>query len=790
MWVEALVDCPGSQRLYTYSIPQGMAVQPGCILSVPFGSQQLGAIAIHLLTAPPPELENIKAIADVVSTHYFPPHYWVWLDQIASYYHTPLIKVINTALPPGLLGKSQHRLRLAVPPDPDQPFSPPARAMLDLLTKQPKTGYTWQYLQKQVPQAPKARRELAPWLESYLELPRTVKPQFQKLVTLTDSGPEPSPRHQEILQVLRRHGGELPYTELLQLSQTSGSTVNNMAKLGLVTIQLQEVLRTVGGDRSRRDHPKTLTPAQAQALEQINALRGFHTVLLHGVTGSGKTEVYLQAIAPVLTRGQSALVLVPEIGLVPQLTDRFSDRFGSAIFVYHSGLSEGERYDTWRQMLTGQPQVVIGTRSAVFAPLPKLGLIILDEEHDPSFKQDQPAPCYHARTIAQWRAQLAGCPLILGSATPALETWAQIDQGLLYLALPERIHQRPQPQLEIIDMRQELLQGNRSLFSLTLQSAIHQMLNHNHQGILFVPRRGHSTFVSCRSCGYVMQCPHCDVSLSYHYTKAGASELLRCHYCNYVQPQPDHCPACNSSYFRFFGSGTQKVTQEIAKLWPGLRVLRFDSDTTRTKDAHRILLDRFSRGDADLLVGTQMITKGLDLDQVTLVGVIAADGLLHMSDFRSTERAYQVLTQVAGRSGRGNHPGRVVIQTYSPDHPVIQALQNHNYAQFCTETIAERTDLGYPPAGYLTLLRVSGPQINSVQASADRLATHLQQWFTNQNFNTTVLGPAPAPIPRLADRFRWQILLKSPQPCSLPPDLQRLCDPQVFLSIDVDPLHM
>jgi primosomal protein N' (replication factor Y) len=574
---------------------------------------------------------------------------------------------------------------------------------------------------------------------------------------------------------------------------------------GCIVVQQQEVLRTSAEPTLAADRPKALTPFQAEALEVITSVERFAQVLLHGVTGSGKTEVYLQAIAPLLAQGKSALVLVPEIGLTPQLTDRFRARFGNKVNVYHSALSDGERYDTWRQMLTGEPQVVIGTRSAIFAPLPQLGLIILDEEHDSSFKQDQPAPTYHARTVAQWRAELENCPLVLGSATPSLETWVNIkpqenrepgNQELLqnpksyYLSLPERVQSRPMPPVEIVDMRQELQEGNRSIFSRSLQDALHRLKEQREQGILFIHRRGHSTFVSCRSCGYVVECPYCDVSLSYHQTHEGAAELLRCHYCNFTRMHPRSCPECGSPYLKFFGSGTQRVAQELARQFPELRLIRFDSDTTRTKGAHRTLLTRFANGEADLLVGTQMLTKGLDLAQVTLVGVVSADGLLNLADYRAAERAFQTLTQVAGRAGRGDDPGRVIIQTYSPQHPVIQAVQRHEYESFTSQELEQRAALNYPPYGHLILLRLSGLDAAEVENAAEQLADRL----STAESEYEILGPAPASIMRVARRYRWQILLKFPPdvPVEFPDlsELRAICSSSVSLTIDVDPLNM
>ncbi|MEH1835981.1 MAG: primosomal protein N' [Nostoc sp.] len=810
-WVEVLVDCPGSTGLFIYRLPAQLEIKPGDILSVPFGAQQLGAIAIRLLAKPNVDLppEKIREVEDIVSVGFFPSAYWELLNRVAAYYYTPLIQVIRVALPPGLLGRSQRRIRiikgreaegsnyLLASVNPSAFLTPTARQIWELLQAQPAGDYSFVYLQQKVKSAYRGIRELLRFglVESYLEPPRLTRPKLQKAVTLIGTiDHDLTTRQREILEVLRRRSGELWQNELLQICNASSSILKTLAQKGYIVIEEREVLRTEQGPALVGDGAKSLTAAQTSALETIQTLDGFAQVLLHGVTGSGKTEVYLQAIAPLLNQGKSALVLVPEIGLTPQLTDRFRARFGNKVSVYHSALSDGERYDTWRQMLTGEPQVVIGTRSAVFAPLPNLGLIILDEEHDSSFKQDSPIPTYHARTVAQWRAELENCPLVLGSATPSLESWVSIkskEEGArsYYLSLPERINSRPLPPVEIVDMRQELQQGNRSIFSRSLQEALQQLQERKQQGILFIHRRGHSTFVSCRSCGYVLECPHCDVSLAYHHTEEKAPELLRCHYCNYARSHPKFCPDCSSPYLKFFGSGTQRVAQELARQFPELRLIRFDSDTTRNKGSHRTLLTQFANGEAHLLVGTQMLTKGLDLPQVTLVGVVAADGLLHLSDYRASERAFQTLTQVAGRAGRGDDPGRVIVQTYTSEHQVIEAVRSHDYQSFSQTELEQRQALNYPPYGRLILLRLSSLDPIQVQNTAQIIATALS---TQEEFE--ILGPAPASILRVANRYRWQILIKF-APDALPqlPDweeVRSLCPPSVSLTIDVDPLNI
>jgi primosomal protein N' (replication factor Y) len=842
-WIEVLVDVPLQQspstdeeeeKLYTYKLPPELNVKPGDILIVPFGSQQVGAIAIRYISQPPADLsiDKIKNILDVIESNFFPPTYWQLLELTANYYQTPLIRVIRTSLPPGLLKRSQRRIRLipdAIPTGGEVFLNTGAAQILDILQNSKSGDYTWTHIKSKVKSASRGLKDLLQrgWVESYLETPPPPRAKMQQAVSLLVQHlpKDLTASQQKVMEQLRRRGDDMWMTDLLKACSTSSSVVKKLEEKGYVVIDEREVLRREGGRGDRADKAKTLTRHQQQALATINSIDGFARVLLHGVTGSGKTEVYLQAIAPILERGQSVLVLVPEIGLTPQLTDRFRARFGKKVFVYHSALSAGERYDTWRNMTRGVPQVIVGTRSAIFAPLPKLGLIVLDEEHDSSFKQDQPAPCYHARTVARWRAELENCPLILGSATPSLESWQDARQGRsevrgqrsevisdrpssthplnplqnplptdYYLSLPDRVAARPMPPVEIVDMREQLRRRNRSIFSYPLQNALRQIQEEGKQGILFIHRRGHSTFVSCRSCGYVMECPHCDVSLSYHYTHEGATPLLRCHYCNYTQQQHERCPECDSPFFKFFGSGTQKVELELQKLFPELRPLRYDSDTTRTKDAHRIILEQFANREADLLIGTQMLTKGLDLAGVTLVGVVSADGLLHFSDYRASERAFQTLLQVAGRAGRGEDPGRVIIQTYTPEHPVIEAVRRHDYESFAMAELMGRQDLNYPPFGRLILLRLSGYDPTEVASCAQQLAAYLTPRDGGEFGGYELLGPAPAPILRVANRYRWQILLKLPGDGSerLPflPGLRDRVPRSISLTVDVEPLNL
>ena len=885
-WIEVLVDSPGAKSLYTYQVPADIDVRPGDIVSVPFGRAQVGGIAVRLINNLHEGLNpsSIKPIESIVNTSFFTKEYWRLLVGVARYYQTSLIRVIRTALPPGLLSRSQRRVRLcqtALTNKHDlvadsnsqrrvnalllaQSANQLSRQMVAAIAQSPTHDYSWQYVQRQMMRLSgqsssraahrravnQALRELIKLgvVESYLMTPRSPQVQKRQAVMLINTAPdkslsaladgELSSRQQEIVSGLARAGGELWLSDALQLLNTTSKTLKKIADKGYLVIEPKEMLRAGSHSSALPDQPKKLTADQAKALAVLQQMNGYEEALLHGVTGSGKTEVYLQAIAPVLQAKKSALVLVPEIGLTPQLTDRFRSRFGNQVCVYHSGLSEGERYDTWRQMLTGEPQVIIGTRSAVFSPLPNLGMIILDEEHDSSFKQDQPMPCYHARKVAQWRAKLEDCPLILGSATPSIETWVRFQPNDArrgapqcapvpkvrptrhYLPLPMRVHARPAPPVEVIDMRKELLEGNRTIFSRPLQLALEDLIEQGNQGILFIHRRGHSSFVSCRSCGHVMECPNCDVSLSFHQTHEAAAARLKCHYCGHAEAHPKECPACASPYIKNFGSGTQRVVNDLAKYLPQARCIRFDSDTTRNKGAHRALLTRFAQGEADLLVGTQMLTKGIDLPQVTLVGAIAADGLLFMPDYRASERAFQTLTQVAGRAGRGEQKGRVIVQTYSPEHAAIKALtqgsdappnQQMNqigaYGDFLQTEMSDRADQQYPPYGRLILLRLSGLEAPVTERTAEKLAEQLPKYLPEtllerpleqlqpeSEFSPPyqIMGPVPAPIFRVARRYRWHILLKLSLEATLPnlKDLQKCCPQGVSLTIDVEPLNL
>lgn len=564
-------------------------------------------------------------------------------------------------------------------------------------------------------------------------------------------------KQQEVIQYFIEKHEKITLSDLLQACQTTRSTIQSLEKKGLVSI---------GKEEWRRDpyHNHTFLKTKALALtaeqqSSYNAIKKsmereeYKTFLLHGVTGSGKTEIYLQTIAYAISKSKESIVLVPEISLTPQMVERFKGRFGDQVAVVHSRLSSGERYDEWRKIHEGRVKVVIGARSALFAPFRNLGLIIIDEEHESTYKQEE-NPRYHARDIAIFRGQYHQAPVVLGSATPSLESYARAQKGVFQLlSLQERVHGRPLPPVTIVDMREELHTGNRSMFSQALYEKITERLERKEQIVLFLNRRGFSTFVMCRDCGFVVNCPHCDISLTYHKT----TNSHRCHYCGYTQKKIHTCPECNSEHIRFFGTGTQKVEEELYKHFPGMKVIRMDVDTTQRKGSHERYIQAFKNQQADCLLGTQMIAKGLDFENVTLVGVIAADSLLHLPDFRAAEKTFQLLTQVSGRAGRHQLPGEVIVQTYTPEHYSIQCASGHDYLAFYQQEMRLRHERGYAPYYYLTLITFVHEDLPYLVKMAEQGADWLKQHLSA---STVILGPVASPIPKVKDRYRYQCMVK------------------------------
>ncbi len=541
--------------------------------------------------------------------------------------------------------------------------------------------------------------------------------------------------------------------------------------------------------------PQRLTPDQARVLASLTAPTGRgREVLLWGITGSGKTEIYLQAAAFWLSQGRDVLILCPEIGLIPQLLDRCRRRFPDRVLSYSSHLSDGERRRTWEHCRHGGPWLVVGTRSAVFLPLARLGLVVLDEEHDPSYKQEAPMPCYHARDVARYRARQDGACLLLGSATPSLESWRRCQAGpCKLLRLKERVAGGQLPPIRVVDMRQELAQGQRTAISRPLRDRLAAICDRGEQAVVFVPRRGYSPFLNCRSCGEAVMCPHCALALTVHrhHGPGTRQDVLRCHWCNHRQPLQDRCHHCGSTAFKPFGIGTQRVVELLQEQLPGLRLLRYDHDTTRGKDGHRRILEQFAHHQADVLVGTQMLAKGMDLPNVTMAVVLAADGLMYRPDLRAQEQALQVFFQLAGRAGRGTKPGEVLVQTYNPEHVVVRSLVEGCYDRFLNQEMESRRRHGLVPYVRACLLRLSGASARTTANGAACLASHLSPRLRHRGW--TVVGPAPAPVARVAQRSRWQLLLHGPEgPLPFPSgqDLRAVLPRGVDLTIDPDPMHL
>ena len=572
-----------------------------------------------------------------------------------------------------------------------------------------------------------------------------------------------APKQAEMLRILLDCNDEtLTTTELTKRANTSLTGLRSLEGKGLVCLESVQIVRNpLSLDPVPSTQPLTLNPDQATALEAIQGAIDSNKrelFLLHGVTGSGKTEVYMQAMASVLDRGKRVIVLVPEISLTPQTVSRFVGRFGSRVAVLHSNLSDGERYDQWQQIKGGAADIVVGPRSAVFAPFPNLGLIVIDEEHETSYKQDAAHPFYHARDVAVKRSELVDCPLILGSATPSLESFYHAQQGeYTLLKLPSRVSNIEMPPVEIVDMREELKRGNRTIFSTSLRRTIEERLSKGEQIILFLNRRGFSTHVFCRTCGYVERCDHCSISLTFHFH----AKRMGCRHCGYERPTPQVCPECGSVYIRYFGLGTEQVEQEVVKAFPRARVRRMDADSTTRKDAHQQILDVFRSGEIDILVGTQMIAKGLDFPNVTLVGVISADTALNLPDFRAGERAFNLLTQVAGRSGRSEAGGDVIVQTYMPEHYSIQAAEGHDYLRFYREEIGYREALLYPPLSHAATILLRGEVEAEVIQTANHLLDQLEVFKADRFPSVEIRGPVPAPLARIRNKFRWHFLLRS-----------------------------
>ncbi len=644
---------------------------------------------------------------------------------------------------------------------------------------------------------------------------------FVRVLQFIGEFPKLTPRQQEVWNIIEERR-ELPLAELLVLTKTTPATVRKLEDRRLVEITSEISERDpYAKETILATQPLVVNPAQATALAKITAAMDggkdgrlkmedgkrapssiLHppssTFLLHGVTGSGKTEVYLQAIAHALAQGKGAIVLVPEISLTPQTVERFKARFSSGklqtlVAVLHSHLSAGERHDEWHKIRDGRARIVIGARSAIFAPVEPLGLIIVDEEHEHTYKQEE-APRYHARDVAIMRGQMENAVVVLGSATPSLESYANCKRGkFTLLDLPERVDNQKMPHVRVVDMRQTVRDGKGPpIFSPQLKEAITQRLERGEQTILFLNRRGYSTSLQCPKCGYVAQCPNCSVSLTYH----RAEQKLSCHICGHNEKVPAVCPEpkCKNPAIRFAGTGTQKVEEVLAKLFPKARVKRMDADTMKRKDDYRRVLGDFKVGKTDILLGTQMIAKGLHFPNVTLVGIIYADMALHQPDFRAGERTFQLLTQVAGRAGRGDVEGEVFVQAFTPFHPAIQFARRHDFVGFYEQELEFREQLKYPPFSRVALLTLKGRNEEKVKFSAEHLKRELEKKLKELK-DLTLAGPAPAPLLRAENFYRYQIMLRTRAMSALSRELAKMVETlllpdDVTLAVDIDPVDL
>ncbi|WP_339289578.1 primosomal protein N' [Ureibacillus sp. FSL K6-0786] len=799
MIAEVIVDVSAYpvDRPFDYFIPEQVEelIECGCRVKVPFGNRNVLGFVVGIKNETDVPLDKIKPIASLLDIEPVLTSEMLqlakWLKQETICYEIDCLQVM---LPSALRAKYEKMVVLQTNVENlDEPLK-------HYFQKSTKVNYKEFEKNNLLIPLKKALNKKLLSLENVVKQKGQVKEirkvkvsdNLQLLQEVYDKLSNRAKKQKQLLLWMKQHVGEILEPDFIyKETNCSPQVLQAIIEQGAAEFILEEVYRNPFKKDVKKTDFLTLTEEQKQALHKIvEAMdnRSPETFLLHGVTGSGKTEVYLQAIQHCIQQGKDAIVLVPEISLTPQMTNRFRSRFGELVAVMHSGLSIGEKYDEWRKVHQQKVKVVVGARSAVFAPFENVGLIILDEEHESSYKQED-TPRYHARDVAIWRSKYHHCPVILGSATPSLESYARARKNVYkLLTLKGRALNQPLPTVEIVDMREELKKGNRSMFSEKLTESIRNRLKKKEQIVLFLNRRGYSSFVLCRDCGTVMQCENCDISLTYH----RYNEKLKCHYCGYEQFVPTICPECGSDHIRYFGTGTQKVEEELMKLFPEARVLRMDVDTTKQKGAHEAILENFGAGKADILLGTQMIAKGLDFPNITLVGVLSADTSLHLPDFRAAERTFQLLTQVSGRAGRAEKHGEVIIQSYTPEHYAIELAKTQQYEPFYEREMMVRHGAAYPPYYFIALIQVAHEDVLLAAEYANKCAEFLR---THLSFNASIIGPTTAGIVRLQNRYRYQCLIKYKiEPNLIPTFLQLIkiyrtdwIKKGVVLTIDLDP---
>jgi primosomal protein N' (replication factor Y) len=812
-YVEVVVDARTNVRgdRFTYESPVGMELAVGHLVRVPFGQRTLHGVVVAL--ADELKLDYVKPVLGLVHPEPILDEAHLKLAEwVARYYRAPLFDAIAPMLPPGMRGRSRTTVQLiANAPEPDTLPAGPTR-LLSYLRSNPRPHQVAMLTRTLGPWVANASRALvhAGLLEEHIPEPE-VRPQHRtaQVVRLAIAPADVAahvdslkraPKQAALLAHLAVHVTATHFAPALR-KEFGATAVAGIVAKGLVSLTEEPLkLHPTGGRVA--ESPLLPTGPQSEALAAINAAQadpssGPRTFLLEGVTGSGKTEVYLQALAHCLSAGKRAIVLVPELALTPQTVARFEARFPGQVALLHSGLSPARHWEEWWAVYRGERGIVVGPRSALFAPQRDLGLIILDEEHEWTYKQVDGAPHYHARDVANQMARITGATVVLGSATPDLGTAYAAERGAIgRLILPSRIERSGAatnlPDVRIVDMRDELRQGNNSLFSMHLQERLRHTLEIGKQSILFINRRGSAGIVECRNCGHVVKCSRCDTPMTLHGDPITATPArkqvgtLVCHHCNKRRQVPPTCPKCRSPRIRSLGAGTQKIVEDVQTLLPSARVLRWDSDTASTVANHADMLEAFRSGEADILVGTQMVAKGLDLPSVTLVGVILADLSLNLPDFRAPERTFQLLTQVAGRAGRGGTHGEVVIQSYQPDHYAIQAAALQDYPAFYEQEMQYRRDHGNPPLARLVRLLFGHSDVDSARNEAQRMANALRKIVREWDMQgVDIVGPAPGYPPRLRGAWRWHVFIRASNPQSL---LDKVTLPPAW-AVDVDPVH-
>jgi primosomal protein N' (replication factor Y) len=802
--VEVAVGLPVFKTFH-YRIPEKMrgSLQVGMRVLVPFKERKVTGFTIDLLEHPPEGVEEkLREVEDLLDeAPLIGPLMLRFYRWISDYYLYPLGEVIKTGLPPGLQLKSELILSLTqngmeclfrggLEPIQEKVFKEVGRCGKISLKR------TLKHFFGEV-----SRAQLFSWkrkgllnIEAGIE-GKEVKPKFEKVVQYQgEELIQPiSKKQAEILKWIKEKR-EVSYSELSKRFRSPSKPIQSLQAKGLISFSRREVCRDLSVRSELKPYPKPKPTSDQEGVlgEILKGIRSkrFSPFLIYGVTGSGKTEIYLRAIEEVLTQGREAIVLVPEISLTPQLLSRFKDRFGENLALLHSGMGRGERYDQWRRIWKGEVKIAMGARSAVFAPFRNVGIIIVDEEHDPSYKQEEKLK-YHARDVAVVRAKQAEASLLLGSATPSLESFYNVEKGKFKLLnLPERIEGKPLPKVEVVDMKKE-----GSLLSEELKAALKKNIEDKKQSLLFLNRRGFANFILCPDCGHTFKCPNCSVTLTYHLQ----DRSLRCHYCDYRIQAPGDCPKCQGHRLQGMGIGTERLEQEIRTLFPETQVGRMDRDTTSRRKSHLQILKRLESGSIDILVGTQMIVKGHDFPNVTFVGVVSADTSLHFPDFRSSERTFQLLTQVAGRAGRGEVFGEVVIQTFNPDHYSILRAKDHDYVGFYQEEIQFRKALEYPPFSRFINFRLAGNSEKRTKAMAEEMG-RIGQALLKKGYGKAIeiLGPSAAPFAKMRGKFRWQMLAKGKISTLLHQFTKGLASRMevqlrgkgVHLDIDVDPVFI